>query len=82
MKSILPILICIVMIVSFIITPFCEGEFPSKTIAILCTIVCLICIFWAAWRSSCDDDRIEKLESKIKELEKEINEYSMRKERK
>lgn len=70
MKSILPIIICIAMIISFIVMPLCQGEFPTKTLAILCYIVCHICIWWAVIVDTFDRDRIEKLERKIKELEK------------
>lgn len=71
MKSTLPILICIAMIMNFIVAPIYEGELPSKTLVIICTISCYICIWWAAFVDTLDHDRIEKLERKIKELEEE-----------
>ena len=69
MKSILPIIICIVTVASLIVMPLGHGELPSKILAIICYIVCHICMWWAAIVSVYDDDRIKELERKIKELE-------------
>lgn len=71
MKSTLPILLAIAMILCLIIIPLCSGNLPPKVTAGICAVTCFICLYWSAFAAASDDSKIEKLEKRIEELEKE-----------
>ena len=54
---------------SLVISLICREELLAKILAIICSIVYHNCMWWAVIANIYDNDRIEKLESKIKELE-------------